>query len=147
MLLVVWTAQAFLLMTYALAGAWKLAAAAKQWAAGQPHLFEAESLARHAAQIWAQTRSLGPLGPAAIEFEAAGAWALALAALLEFFSCAIPWLPRLQRVWGAALIALHVGIYLTLGIAFAQNTLLLAILLVASPFAPPKAAIISRAEG
>ena len=64
---------------------------------------------------------------------------------LEGASVFIAFRPRLHRFWGFGLIAFHVGTQLTMNITFPENTLLLAVLLVCSPFAPDHVAIIDTA--
>lgn len=55
---------------------------------------------------------------------------------LEATSILIVLRPRLHRIWGAGLIAFHIGTQITIGVLFPANILLLGLFLVSSPFAP-----------
>lgn len=49
--------------------------------------------------------------------------------------------PRLHRIWGYAIIAFHVGTWVLMEIFFYQHVALLALFLVASPFAPRRTTV------
>jgi hypothetical protein len=134
-LLVFWTCQAAILLSYTMAGLGKLGGAAYQVAAGQPNAFLPSALAAHIAQRLLQTNSTSALGEWII---AHPGWTWPLMPLpiyLEFFSFWIAFRPPLQRLWAAALIVFHMATYFTMTISFPQSCFLLAIFFFPSPWA------------
>lgn len=135
-LLVVWAGLALLLLPYSLSGFWKVFYAASQWWNGETHSFSPSAFAFHIAAKLARSGTTGVAGKFVIEHPAL-AWPAYLAAIyLECASFVVAFRPQLHRVWGVALIAFHVGSFLTMDIMFSKNMLLLVLFCVASPFAP-----------
>lgn len=65
------------------------------------------------------------------------AWAMNLGALyIELFTFCALYRPHLHRVWGVGIILLHFSIAHSMGIHFHQSAIIVALFLVASPFAP-----------
>lgn len=135
-LLVVWTCQAAILLSYTMSGLGKLGGAIYQTIVGQPGAFTPGALGAHIAERLLQTHS----------HSAAGTWIVAHPLLtwplmpgaiaVELFSFWAAFRPALQRPWAMALIVFHLGIYLAMTINFPQNCLLLALFFFASPFEP-----------
>jgi hypothetical protein len=133
-LLVFWTCQAAILLSYTMAGLGKVGGAAYQIAAGQPNAFLPSALAAHIAQRLLQTNSTSALG-AWIIAHPGWTWPLMpLPIYLEFFSFWIAFRPPLQRLWAAALIVFHMATYFTMTISFPQSCFLLAIFFFPSPW-------------
>jgi hypothetical protein len=137
---VFWGAQALLLFCYSLSGSIKLAGAVLQAMRGEVHAFMPEALARHtAARILegADVPAYFAAGPWLIDHPSFGALAFPLSIYLEAFAFLIAFRPALHRIWASGLILMHLGIYFVMTILFSQQILILALLLVASPFGPP----------
>jgi hypothetical protein len=133
-LLVFWTCQAAILLSYTMAGLGKLGGAAYQVAAGQPNALLPTALAAHIAQRLLQTNSTSALG-AWIIGHPGWTWPLMpLPIYLEFCSIWIAFRPPLQRLWAAALIVFHMATYFTMTISFPQSCFLLAIFFFPSPW-------------
>jgi len=136
--LVFWTAQAYLLLTYTMAGIGKAIYAAIQFATGQPHAFSPDAGALFTATQLNQMGILTPLGPLIIEHPYL-AWLPFLIMLeLQTFAIIVAFRPQLHRMWGLGLILFHLGTFLTMRAVFVAPTLLLAIFLLSSPFAPER---------
>ncbi|MEM1023975.1 MAG: hypothetical protein AAF627_02125 [Myxococcota bacterium] len=136
--LFVWSAaQVALALTYSLAGLGKLVGTVYQGLRGQPTPLHPSALARHMADRLQQTDADSLLGPWMIEY-GNWLWPLMLGTVyLQLFALQAAFRPRLHRWWGMGLIAFHVVSILTLTIDFNPNILLLGLLFVASPMAPP----------
>ena len=130
----IWGCQAFILLTYSMAGIGKLYSVATQVLIGGTHVFAPTAPAAITANQLLYIGTATPLGPWVIDHPWL-AWPFFVAAdLLQLFSLAAALRPRLQWPWGIALILFHIGSYLTMGIGFAANVLLLALFLLSSPF-------------
>jgi hypothetical protein len=55
---------------------------------------------------------------------------------LELFTLVAVFRPELHRLWGVALVVFHIGVWMLIGISFDYQPMLVALLYVASPFAP-----------
>jgi predicted DCC family thiol-disulfide oxidoreductase YuxK len=130
-----WGAQAAVFLTYSMSGIAKLLGTAVQIARGDAHtLFSSDALARHVAERLLQTGERSVLGDAIIAHPAWGTPAFLGAVYLETFALAAAFRPSLHRPWGLGLVLLHVGIFLTMNVAFPHSILLLCLLFLASPF-------------
>jgi hypothetical protein len=137
---VFWAAQAAVLLFYTMSGSFKVAGIFLQMSRGQVHALMPEALSRHIAQRLLESMPAGPqfIGPFFIDHPYAG-WPMQLSALyLETFAFVVAFRPALHRVWGLGLIMMHLGIYFTMSIMFSWQCLLLGLLLVCSPLAPPR---------
>jgi len=134
--LVVWTVQAYLLLTYSMAGIGKLIYLGIQFA---HHQSNALSLDAGALYIASQLNLMGertPLGPFIVDHPWI-AWLPFLALLeLQTFAFVAAFRPRLHRLWGLCLILFHLGTFFTMRAVFVAPSALLMVLLLASPFAP-----------
>jgi len=136
-LLVFSAAQVAVCMTYSLAGLGKVLGTAYQAVLGQVTPLHPSALARHMADRILQTHADSLLGPWMIE-HALLMWPLMLATVfLQLFAVWAAFRPALHRLWGVALIGFHATSILTLTIDFNPNVMLLGLLFVASPTAPP----------
>lgn len=135
-LTVVWSCQAMLLLTYSMAGLGKAAGAAGQIVQGEVHALAPSALAFHISDLLLKRNSTTLLGPWLIDHYLFAWPAMLLVLYLQFFSFWIAFRPSLHRFWGAALIVVHAGIYLSMGISFYRNVVLIGLLLLASPFRP-----------
>jgi hypothetical protein len=133
-LLIFWGVQAFILMTYTLAGLGKIGGALYQLAMGQMHAFHPEALAYHIAERLLQTGNSSLLGVFFIEHPWFGFPAMLLMLYAQVFSFWIAFRPSLHRLWGALLILFHISVSFTLSIHFHPQVFLVALFFVYSPF-------------
>jgi hypothetical protein len=126
-LLVFWTCQAAILLSYTMAGLGKVGGAVYQIAAGQPNAFLPSALGAHIAQRLLQTNSSSALGAWIIGHPWLTWPLLPLPIYLEFFSFCVAFRPPLQRLWAAALILFHLATFFTMTISFPQSCFVLAI--------------------
>lgn len=132
--LLVWAgAQAMLLMTYSLAGWWKIYYGIRQALHGQMGVFSPQGFSYMTADRLLQSNSDSVLGPLIIETPSLG-WPLMLIGIyVEAMALVALFRPSLLRLWGVALASLHLGTLLVLTIGFDHNVMLGAVLLIASP--------------
>lgn len=134
-LLVFWSCQAIVLLTYFMAGIGKLYGAFKQISAGQTNLFDPQAGALHIADRLVVTYDTSPFGPWVAEHYLL-VWPFFLGSVyLMLFSLYVAFKPSLHRLWGIALILFHISNYLTINIGFGAHILLNALLFILSPFA------------
>ena len=136
---VFWGIQAVLLMFYSMSGLLKLLPVPFQFWAGQPTAFSPDALARHIADRALQTGSSSLFGDLFVENIWLSWPAFICGLFLETFSLAVAFRPRVHRLWGVALIGLHLSIGLTMGIWFIKNILLIGLFFLNSPFTPRRA--------
>jgi hypothetical protein len=136
-LLVVGACQGLIMLTYSMAGLWKVGGVVEQWLRGElvtylhPH-----GLATQVAAKMLEDDGPTLLGPWIVEHAWVG-WLPGVAALyLELFALWAAARPSLHRVWGVGLVLLHLSTHLTMGVGFPQNVLWLALFLVLSPLRP-----------
>ncbi|HEX8520772.1 MAG TPA: hypothetical protein VF669_00865 [Tepidisphaeraceae bacterium] len=135
---VFWSAQFAVLFFYSISGAIKLAAAAIQISQGQVHAFSPDALARHTAYNLQSDAFQSPfiIGPWLVRHPTVG-WPFFLGAIyLETFSALAAFRPALHRLWAVAVIIMHLSIFFVMNILFSWQILLIAILILPSPFAP-----------
>ncbi len=134
-LIVIWWAQAFCMLTYTMAGVYKMIGVATQFAAGEIHGFSVHAFAYQIADWLPKLQSPALLGPFVIEYPYAG-WPLYVG--LHFAQLFALWVmvrPSLQKIWGLLFVMFHIGTMLFMGISFIQNIMVLSILFFNSPFA------------
>ena len=143
---VFWYAQMLVMFFYCLTGFWKVVGWGYQFLAGQPHLLQVDSLARHVAVRLMQTDSTTPFGELFVRHAWLG-WPLFVGVIyLEWGSIFIPFRPRLHRIWGTALISMHLGIGWVMGIWFHPSILVCGVLLVMSPFQRPDESLLPLSD-
>ena len=133
-------AQTLVLFFYTMAGILKLIGGVVQAAMQEPNLFRLDAMPRQIAARLLQTNDASWLGDWLINHPLVATPLLWGAVYLEAASVWIAWRPSLHRVWGAALIAMHIGIGLAMTIWFDATFPVLLCLLVLSPFAKPAGA-------
>lgn len=133
--LLFWAAQAFLLLTYSMAGLSKFLTAAWQTAHGEPSIFTALGCLRLTSDYIAEGGRLGPLG---LSLRDAGLMPAAMFAVAaaELVVVLLAFRARLHVAAGAAVVAFHAATYLIMGIYFKPSVLLAGVLLFCSPFSP-----------
>lgn len=146
-LLVLWTAQAAVLLTYSLSGLGKFLGAFYQFARGEIGAFSPNALAYHVADRLLQTASVSVLGEWLIAYPLLGWPGMLFTVYLQCTAIAVAFRPALQRWWAAGLAAFHVVSFFTMTINFPQNVFLLALLFFHSPFAPAEPPPWSRLLG
>ena len=146
-LLVFWTAQAALLLTYSLSGLGKFAGAFYQLTRGETGAFSPNALAYHVAERLLQTASVSVLGEWLIDYPLLGWPGMLFTVYLQCTALAVAFRPSLQRWWAAGLAAFHVVSFFTMTINFPQNVFLLALLFFHSPFAPAEPPPLARLLG
>lgn len=128
--------QALILLTYSMAGMWKLGGIVRQLFKGEVHALWPQGLGQQIAAKLLADESTTVLGPWLIEHYWLG-WPLMIATLyLQFFALWAAFRPSLHQTFGLGLMLFHLSSHLTMGIGFSQNTLWLALFLVFSPFRP-----------
>ncbi|MDZ4285358.1 MAG: hypothetical protein U1A23_00340 [Candidatus Sungbacteria bacterium] len=133
-LLVFWTIQAFVLLTYSMSGFLKLYEALMQYLNGQAHAFSFDALALHASTLLLRMHETVPLAPLVINHPFLG-WLPFIGVLcLELFSFFIAFKPSLHRQWALGLVLFHIGTYLVMRAIFVSPSILLMILFFESPF-------------
>lgn len=137
-LLVFSACQGMIMLTYSMAGLWKVGGVVEQMLRGEKSYLSLTGLAHQIAAKLLSDNATSVLGPWLIEHAWIG-WPMILVALyLELFALwAVP-RPSLHQTFGMGLILLHLSTHLTMGVGFAQNTLWLALFLVFSPFRSQK---------
>jgi hypothetical protein len=135
---VVWIATLVVLLFYTLTGFWKIYTATKALASGGTSGFGFSGFSYIVGERIIQTNQDTVLGHYFTYHELPG-WFLYVGTMyLETFSIIAAFRPRLHRIWGVALIAFHFGTQLAMGFTFGPNIVLVALLLVCSPFAPSR---------
>lgn len=137
-LLVIWWAQAMLMLLYSMAGLWKFHAALMQWMAGEVHGFAPLAFAYQVADWLPKLQQEAPLAPFIIA-HAYIVWPFYVGS--HFFQLFAFWTmirPSLQKIWAIELILFHIGTYLVMGIEFDPFILIVIALLVFSPFVPDR---------
>jgi len=137
-LTVVWVAILVVLLFYTLTGAWKIDEAVRGVIDGRINGFSFSGFS-HIVGLRLLTNNQGTvLGPFFTHNEIPG-WALFVGTMyLETSSVIIVFRPRLHRLWGAGLIAFHVGTQLAMGFTFPENIVLVGLFLVCSPWTPDR---------
>lgn len=130
------TAQGMILLTYTLSGIGKCVGFIYQFAIGETHIFNPQAMSLHIAERLLQTNSTSLLGPWFIEHNWIGWSCLLITLYFQFFAIWALFRPSLQPLWAAALILMHIGISLTMGVHFFLNIFMLGLFLFVSPFAP-----------
>lgn len=132
-LLVFAGAQASFLMTYSLAGFWKLLAGVDQALARDVGVLSLNGFAYLTADRLLQTSSQSVLGPWVITYPWVSGPLMIGAIYFELFAPVAVFRPSLLRLWGVMIVTLHLGTLLVLTIRFLPNVLLAALLLIAAP--------------
>jgi len=132
-----WGAQCGLLLTYSMSGFMKILIGLWQLATTRSGVLTPSALALHAANSAFRFGIDPPGADVAIRAGPLGLPLYLAVIYVETASLSIAFRPSLHRVWGAALILLHLGIGLVLNLFFTSSILVVGILLLASPFAPP----------
>ena len=128
--------QILIMVFYTLSGGLKLLAAIEQISLGSVHLFHPYALAYQVAYRLSQTNTQTLLGHVFIAYPLLG-WPLyVLTAYLEATAVVAAFRPHLHRVWGVGLAAMHLGIWLVMGIPFFENIFAVLLFLWYSPFTP-----------
>ena len=130
-------AQAVVLFFYFMAGLLKVLGGLVQWSLGEPNLFRLDAMPRQLAARLMQTDSQSAVGDWLIDHPHVATPLLWTAVVLECGSLFVIARGLLHRLWGLALIGLHLGIGLAMTIWFDTNFLVLFCLLVLSPFDRP----------
>lgn len=134
-LLVFWTAQTYLLLTYSMSGLGKISDSISQALAGQAHSFSPDAAALHISNVLYMMQQSTLLGPLIVNYPALG-WAPFVGIIyLEFFSLYVAFNPSLHRAWAVGLILFHLATYLTMRAIFVAPVPLILVLLLSSPFA------------
>lgn len=132
-LLVFAGAQASFLMTYSLAGFWKLYVGAQQALTGGMGVLSLNGFAYLTADRLLQTSSQSLLGPLVIAYPWFSGPLMIGAIYFELFALVAVFRPSLLRLWGVVIVTFHIGTLLVLTIRFLPNILLAALLLIAAP--------------
>jgi hypothetical protein len=130
--------QTLLLAYYTMAGFQKFGAGGGAMWHGFAGNFSADSLLATVADRMLQTGTTPPLAHALLD----NPWVAPLLFLpiifIQVMAVLAAFRPRIQQAWGLAIIAFHVGTWLLMEILFVQHVALLALFLLASPFAPAR---------
>ena len=128
-----------LLMSYFLAGFWKITKAFHYLYKGEKGLFDIDAFTR---MLKYQFRYDEPTALAKwiIEHENIGYLMIWSGVLLEFFSILVFFFGKGHKFWGAALLLLHISISIIMDVSFSNAFITLIPLLVLSPFSVKKEA-------
>lgn len=133
-LLVFWTAQAYILLTYSMSGLGKIADSFGQAMAGEANSFSIDAAALHISNVLYMMQETTLLGPLIVNYPILG-WAPFVGIIyLEFFSLYAAFRPSLHRWWAVGLILFHLSTYLAMRAVFVAPVALLLVLLLSSPF-------------
>ncbi len=130
-------ALSYFMLTYTMAGMWKIANGIEQYRLGAAGLFSPDAAALHVAYWLNATARTSLLGAFVIEHQVIGWFAFLVFAYFQTTAIIAAFRPALHRIWGAALILFHLGTLLSMNVIFALNTFLLFIFLFHSPFERP----------
>ena len=133
-LLAIWTAQAYVMLTYTMAGINKFVRLVEQWQAGEVHGFAKEAFLYQAASWVPQLQQPAYL---LVVIDAHPYLFSATYILLYFLQLFALWTMirfSLQRLWAVLFIIFHFGTYLAMGISFPQHIILLCVLFLPTPF-------------
>lgn len=133
-LLVFWTAQAYLLLTYSMSGLGKIYDGVGQALEGQANSFSIDAAALHISNVLYMMQENTPLGPLIVSYPILGWIPFLGVILLELFSLYAAFKPSLHRPWAVTLILFHLSTYLTMRAVFVAPVALLLVLLLSSPF-------------
>ncbi|MEM1158628.1 MAG: hypothetical protein AAF649_08990 [Verrucomicrobiota bacterium] len=137
--LIIGSCIAVILTTYSMSGLGKIIVGILDAAQGQPNSFSPDSLARHVADRILETGQDSALGDIIVNAPLLG-WPMMLATIyFQLASVFVIFRPELHRFWGAVHLLFHAGVYLTMTISFNNSVFMLALFLLASPFAPDTA--------
>jgi hypothetical protein len=137
-LLVFATAQIFFMTFYSMSGIWKIYAAIDQIQIGQTyHTFHPYAMAQQVSHRLLQTNSESILGPLVVNYPWLGTLPYLAAVYLETTAVIAVFRPSLHKFLGISFMVFHFSTWLTMSIFFNTNFILLALLFVFSPFAPP----------
>jgi hypothetical protein len=135
-LLVIWWAQAYIMLTYTLSGIWKLLVGLQQTAAGEVSGFAPMGLAYQIADWLPKIQGEAIFGPFIITHPYIG-WAMYLVVqYMQIFAIYTMIRPSLQKLWCIELVLFHFGTFLLMGITFSPFIPLLLALFFFSPFIP-----------
>lgn len=141
-LLVIWWAQAFVMLVYSMAGFWKFYIAFLQAIAGQIHGFSPLAFAYQVADWLPKLQGDAMLGPAVIAHPYL-AWPFYVGShFFQLFAFWTMFRPSLQRLWMTEIISFHILTYMIMGISFEQLIPLIVILFLFSPFSPEKVSLL-----
>jgi len=127
---------AVILTTYSMSGLGKIIVGILEGAQGQPHSFSPDSLARHIADRMLETGQDSAFGDIIVNAPLLGWPVMMLTIYFQLASVFVIFHPELHRFWGAIHLLFHAGVYLTMTISFNNSVFMLALFLLASPFAP-----------
>lgn len=133
-LLVFWTAQAMVLLTYSMSGLGKFIGVFSQYINGEIHGLSVNAFAYQIANWLPKFQVSPPLGVYLIDHPFIGWPFYAGIHFIQFFAIFVAFRPSLQKFWVFSLILFHIGTYLTMGISFTPPIMLLILLFFNSPF-------------
>ena len=142
-LLTFWFAQALILLFYSMSGFWKLAAGIEALVLGEFSGFHPDALAQITAWKMLQTGDESLLGPTLMAYPWVGWPAHLWVIYVELVAFIVLFRPALHRLWGAMLVAFHIGTFLLLNISFPKHVLVLTLLFVWSPFVQRQADLVT----
>lgn len=133
-LLVIWWAQAFVMLVYSMSGFGKLLGLLDQMVQGQIHALSLHAFAYQIADWLPRIQYETPLGAFLIEH----VWiAYPIYLVSFFFQLFALWTmvrPSLQRLWAFEMVLFHIGTYLVMGINFMPFIIVLILLFFNTPF-------------
>jgi hypothetical protein len=140
-LLIVWWAQASMMLLYSMSGFWKFYVAGGQFLAGEVNGFSPLGFAYQVANWVPKLQSEAILAPYIITHPYI-AWPFyVLSHVFQLLAFWVMFRPSLQKLWGFELVVFHILTFCAMGIVFAPFIPLLIILLFFSPFTPERTTI------
>lgn len=131
-----------ILTTYTMSGIGKILVGLIEASQGQANSFSPDALARHIADRMLETGQESVLGDIFVNMPILG-WPMMMATIyFQLASVFVLFRPELHRFWGGIHLMFHAGVYLAMTISFNNSVFMLALFLLASPFAPDDTSII-----
>ncbi|MBI3510930.1 MAG: hypothetical protein HY064_09700 [Bacteroidetes bacterium] len=136
---IIWGLQLFILASYSASGLFKIAGIFYQLYQGQVSALSNEGLARDIAATEFISNHKSILGSMPKNFiSPVFTFLLLCSYCIELVSVFIAFRPSWHRIWGILLILLHIFILLNIGPDFSFQVVLIALILVNSPFTPSR---------
>ncbi len=100
--LIFWGTQAFMLLTYSMAGLGKITYGFIQLLEGQANVFSPDAAALHVSTLLLSMKESVPLGSVIIEYPLLAWFPFLIILYIQFFSILVAFRPSIHRLWGVS---------------------------------------------